>query len=115
MKAKNQIVIAGILSLLVAATIAASYVAHPANAQTSPGNSGSPSNANAFGKGASQQLAGNVNAPGEQMGEHASSFAGEPRLGIGNVGNAICDEKLTPGEVVSSGILGPPIDSDKCP
>jgi hypothetical protein len=42
MKAKNQLVVlSGILVLLTTATMAASYVAQPANAQTSPGNSGS--------------------------------------------------------------------------
>lgn len=42
MKAKNQIVIiSGILALLATATIAASNIVQPANAQTSPGNSGS--------------------------------------------------------------------------
>jgi hypothetical protein len=107
MKAKNQIVIVGILSLLVTATIAAGNIVQTANAQTSPGNSGSPSTANAFGQGASQL------AP---LGPHAKAggVAGSPpnfednqpgRFGIGNVGNALCGEKLTPGEVVSSGIL----------
>lgn len=43
MKAKNQlVVISGIIILFATATIAtSSYIAQPANAQTSPGNSGS--------------------------------------------------------------------------
>ncbi|MGN6708320.1 MAG: hypothetical protein ACTHKF_03115 [Candidatus Nitrosocosmicus sp.] len=47
---------------------------------------------NAFGKGASEL------GKSHEMGSHASSQY-EPRLGIGNVGNAVCGEKLKPGEL----------------
>jgi hypothetical protein len=56
------------------------------------------------------------------MGGHAQAggAAGNPpnfednqpgRFGIGNVGNALCDERLTPGELVASGIL----TGSRCP
>ena len=51
---------------------------------------------NAFGKGASEL------GKSGQMGEHASKQS-EPRLGIGNVGNALCNEKLKPGDL--AGVL----------
>ena len=53
-------------------------------------------NPNAFGKGAAEL------GKSGQMGDHASG-QDEPRLGIGNVGNAICEEKLKPGEL--AGVL----------
>ena len=51
-------------------------------------------NPNAFGKGASE-----LGRSGE-MGEHASR-QDEPRLSIGNVGEALCEDKLKPGESAS--------------
>jgi hypothetical protein len=48
--------------------------------------------ANHFGQGASQL------GKSGQMGDHASSFP-TPRLGIGNVGQALCNEKLKPGQL----------------
>ena len=46
---------------------------------------GQPEKPNCFGKGASQL------GQAGTMGEHSSSFAGEPRLGIGNVAEAFTD------------------------
>jgi hypothetical protein len=69
------------------------------------------STANDFGQSASLLAKGELPAlPGVQMGQHASSATAnpttgqqEPRLGIGNVGSAVCNEKLTPGQL--AGVL----------
>ncbi|ALI37880.1 hypothetical protein NMY3_03698 [Candidatus Nitrosocosmicus oleophilus] len=82
-----MITIVASIGLLMTAMISTGFSSVSAAKQDNP---------NGFGKGASEL------GKSGQMGEHASE-QDEPRLGIGNVGNAICGEKLKPGEL--AGVL----------
>ena len=78
------------------------------SAKTALARSDTSTTANHFGKGASE-----LGKSGE-MGKHSASTQGggdrtEPRLGIGNVGQALCNEKLKPGQLADR------LNTGQCP
>ena len=96
MTTKKQILLASLYAvMLIAGTMIAFNMLSPRAALAAGDTS---STANHFGQGASQ-----LGQSGD-MGTHSSSTQGggeqtQPRLGIGNVGSALCGERLTPGEL----------------
>ena len=101
-KPKVKFSIVAVIALALAFSVSTS-VMNNAFASTESDES---STANHFGKAASE-CASSKTCPTDDedgkgsMGEHSSSFSGEKRSGIGNVGEDIigCNEKVKPGQL----------------